>query len=391
MPFVREVTPSGLLLPGTVSVELLSAIVDNLAQPVFAKDRDSRFVLLNRAFAEFVGHPRESMLGKRDADFFPAEEAAFFRRIDERVFDLGVAQVIEEEALTDARGERRHIRTVKSPLRDENGEVTHLVGVIIDMSEVKAVEAKLRSANEALERAVEERTQALQDAQQALLRKERLTVLGQLAGGLAHQIRNPLAAMQTATAVLRRRLGEHTDEDVHQALTVIREEVWEANRIITDLIDYARVKPPSRSDVSVERLLAAALEATSPPPRVILEWDVAPGLVVRVDERQTRDALGNVVRNAFEAMPQGGTLMISAVAEGECALISLEDTGPGLTRDSMQRLFEPLVTSKPLGLGLGLSTARALVENQGGTIRCATQQGKGARFDVRLPIPDADV
>lgn len=377
-------------IPGSVSVELLSAIVENMAQPVFVKDRASRFVLLNRAFTDLVGHSRQAMLGKTDEDFFPPDEAAFFRRMDQRVFEIGEPQMIEEEALTDSTGGRRFIRTVKSPLTDASGQVTHLVGVIVDMSEVKAAEAKLRSANEELERAVEERTRALRDMQQALLRKERLTVLGQLAGGLAHQIRNPLAAMQTATAVLRRRLGEHTDEDVHQALNVIREEVWEANRIITDLIDYARVKPPSRSDVSVERLLAAALEATSPPPRVVLQWDLAPGLVVRVDERQTCDALGNVVRNAFEAMPQGGTLTISAHEERGDALIALEDTGPGLTRDSIQHLFEPLVTSKPLGLGLGLSTARALVENQGGTIRCATHRGVGARFEVRLPLPSRD-
>ncbi len=389
MPQAREQFGAGSLVPGGIPVELLSAIVENVAQPVFVKDRDSRFVLLNRAFCEFVGHTRDALLGHSDADFFPAEEAELFRRVDVRVFDDGAPQIVEEEAVT-ARGVLRYVRTIKSPICDEHGHVTHLVGVLVDMSQVRAAELRLRSANEELERAVEERTRALRDVQQALLRKERLTVLGQLAGGLAHQIRNPLAAMQTATAVLRRRLGEHADEDVVSALNVIREEVWEANRIITDLIDYARVKPPSRADVSVEKLLAAALEATTPPPRVVLQWDLAPDLVVRVDERQTRDALGNVVRNAFEAMPQGGTLTISAHEEGGVALIALEDTGPGLTRAGIQQLFEPLVTSKPLGLGLGLSTARALVENQGGTIRCATTRGVGARFEVRLPVPGHD-
>src|SRR5262245_52121940 len=137
MPYLSEPSSDPLLLPGTVSVELLSAIVDNLAQPVFAKDRECRFVLLNRAFSELVGFDREAMLGKTDAEFFPAEEAAFFRRIDLRVFETGLPQTIEEEPLTDATGERRHIRTVKSPLRDADGTVTHLVGVIIDMSQVK--------------------------------------------------------------------------------------------------------------------------------------------------------------------------------------------------------------------------------------------------------------
>lgn len=389
MSDVPELPPS-LALPGAMSLELLAAVVENVAQPVFVKDAQSRFVLLNRAFVTLVGHERETMLGKTDADFFPEAEADFFRKMDERVLHEGTSLTIEEEPVTDAQGQRRYLRTTKSPLRDASGRVTHLVGVIVDMSEVKRAEPLLRSANEELERAVEERTRDLRDVQQALLRKERLTVLGQLAGGLAHQIRNPLAAMQTAAAVLRRRLGEHEDPDVLSALNVIREEVWEANRIITDLLDYARVKPPSRADVQVEQLLAAAIDATTPPSRVILQWDVTPGIVVRVDERQTRDALENVVRNAFEAMPQGGTLSISAHVDAGAALIALEDTGPGLTRDSLKHLFEPLVTSKPLGLGLGLSTARALVENQGGTIRCATQRGTGARFEVRLPLRDGE-
>ena len=387
MAVVSELSTSGFFLPGTVSAELLSAIVENVAQPLFVKDRALRFVLLNRAFGELVGRARADMLGRTDAELFPSALASTFASAASRVFTTGSTEVIEEHELTHASGERRRVRTVAAPLHDADGSVTHLVGVIVDMSEVRAAEAKLRSANEELERAVEERTQALRDVQQALLRKERLTVLGQLAGGLAHQIRNPLAAMQTAAAVLRRRLGEHSDEDVHHALTVIREEVWEANRIITDLLDYARVKPPSVADVSVEKLLAAALEAVTTPARVVVQWELTPDLEVHVDERQTRDAIGNVMRNAFEAMSSGGTLTIGAHPDGTDVMITIEDTGAGFARDTAQRLFEPLVTTKPLGLGLGLSTARALVQNQGGTIRAGTPRGTGARFELRLPMP----
>jgi PAS domain S-box-containing protein len=381
---------AGLLLPGPVSVSFLSAIVESVGHPVFVKDRSFRFVLLNRACVDLFGHPRAEMLGKTDYDFFPPGEADLFRAYDQRVFDGGKSQVIEEEPITDRSGRRHRLRTVKAPLVNEKGEITHLVGIITDLTAIKAAEAALRSANEELERAVEERTQALRDVQQALLRKERLSVLGQLAGGLAHQIRNPLAAMQTAAAVLRRKLGDHADDEVHQALNVIREEVWEANRIITDLLDYARVKPPSRGDVDVERLIHNALEAAKVPEHVNVRWDLDEALIVRVDERQMRDALGNVLRNAVEAMPQGGILTITAHADGDVAVIGVEDTGPGLTRDSIAHLFEPLVTSKPLGLGLGLSTARTLIENQGGSIRAATQRGVGARFEVRVPMGALD-
>jgi len=390
MADVPELSTSGLMIPDSASVDLLSAIVDNVAQPVFVMDRAHRLVLVNRAFCELVGRARAELLGRSGPDAFAHDDAALLVDSASRVFTTGRTEVIEEHALTHASGEARHVRTVKAPLHGADGSVTHLVAVVVDVSQTRAAEVRLRTANDELERAVEERTRALRDVQQALLRKERLTVLGQLAGGLAHQIRNPLAAMQTAAAVLRRRLGENVDPDVHQALTVIREEVWEANRIITDLLDYARVKPPTAAIVSVEKLLAAALEGAPPPSRVTVKWDVASALNVRVDERQVRDALGNLIRNAYEAMPQGGTLTVSAHADAEEIVIAVEDTGPGLTRDTVQRLFEPLVTTKPLGLGLGLSTARALVENQGGSIRHATSRGTGgARFELRLPIPPA--
>jgi PAS domain S-box-containing protein len=386
MADVPELSTSGLMIPDSASVDLLSAIVDNVAQPVFVMDRSQRLVLVNRALSELLGRPRAEMVGRNGAEAFSHADAGILVSTASRVFTTGRTEVIEEHAFKHASGDARHVRMVKAPLFGADGTVTHLVAVVVDVSEARAAEVRLRTANEELERAVEERTRALRDVQQALLRKERLTVLGQLAGGLAHQIRNPLAAMQTAAAILRRRLGDHGDPDIQQALTVIREEVWEANRIITDLLDYARVKPPAATVIAVDALIAAALEATPPPPRITAKHDVAPGVTVRVDERQVRDALGNVIRNAYEAMLQGGTLTISADVLPDEVVIVVEDTGPGLTRESIQRLFEPLVTTKPLGLGLGLSTARALIENQGGTIRCATSRGTGgARFELRLP------
>lgn len=373
-----------------VSAQLLAGIIEHIAHPVFVKDRDFRLVLINRACCDLLGRTHDEVIGRTDYELFPTSEADFFRNVDQRVFGTGQPIKVDEEPITDASGQTHRLQTAKVPLVDEAGVITHIVGIITDVTQLKTAEEALRSANEELERAVEERSDALRDAQQALLRKERLAVLGQLAGGLAHQIRNPLAAMATAAAILRKKLGEHADDDVRQALNVIREEVWEANRIITDLLDYARVKPPSRGDVSVQTLLDAAIEHAKPPPNVMITWEVDEGLMVRVDERQMRDALGNVVRNAIEAMPGGGMLRITAHAGEDGTVIGVEDSGPGITRASIAHLFEPLVTSKPLGLGLGLSTARALVENQGGTIRCATQRGSGARFEIRVPIGEPD-
>jgi PAS domain S-box-containing protein len=372
---------------GEAAPEFLRAVVERIALPVFVKDDSFRFVLVNPSLCELVGRDERELLGRTDFDFFPEAQARAFREMDVRVLTKGNTVAVEEESLTDRGGCIHILRTVKAPLRAPGSEaITHIVGVIADVTRVKEAEQALRNANEDLERRVRERTAELEAAQAALLREERLAVLGQLAAGLAHQIRNPLAAIATASSILKRKLAKVDDPDAKQALTAILEEVWEANRIITDLLDYARVKPPSLTRLSVADLVEAALGEASPPGGVTIERDLDPDLEVEVDLRQTRDALANVLRNAVEAMPGGGRLLVSAQRDGADALIAVEDSGPGLTRASLAGLFEPLVTSKPLGLGLGLATARLLVENQRGTIRAATGTGRGARFEIRLPL-----
>lgn len=369
---------------------LLESVIAGVPDAIFVKDRGHRYVLVNDAFVVLTGMTAERIVGAYDRDLVDAGREQRYRSTDARVLERGESVRFEDDYV-DPAGEIHYLSTTKVPLRDATGAITHVLGVTRDQTRTKTAEERLRLAKEDLERRVAERTEALRGAQQALLRKERLAVLGQLAGGLAHQIRNPLAAISNGASVLKRRLANQVDEDVRAALAVILEEVWEANRIITDLLDYARIRPPSQVEVVVTVLVDAALELAKPPESLEIRKSVEPGIVAWVDERQMRDALANVVRNACEAMPSGGHLVVDAVAEGPEIRIAIEDTGPGLTRGSLAYLFEPLVTTKPLGLGLGLATAKSLIENQGGSIRVSTlSSGRGARFEVRVPRPPED-
>jgi PAS domain S-box-containing protein len=364
----------------------LEEVVRHVAHPIFVKDRHHRFVWVNDALCELVGTPREALLGKTDHDFFPAPQADFFLEKDREVFETGRTVKIEEEPITDASQRRHVLATTKVPLRSPSGEITHLVGIIHEITQLKQVEEQLRLANEELERRVDERTRALRDAQAALLRKERMAALGQLSGGLAHQIRTPLTTISNAAAVLRRKLAGADDEDTRTALEIIAEEVWEANRIITDLLDFARVRPPSSARVPITTLIDGALQAVRPPGGITVIREIPADLEAWIDERQTRDALGNVLRNAVEAMGPEGQLTVRAAASSPYACIAVEDTGPGLEHEALVHLFEPLVTTKALGLGLGLTTARALIENQGGDIRYDSSREGGARFEIRVPL-----
>ena len=370
-------------LRGSVDLAFLRSVIDSLGHPFLVKDRSFRYVLVNDALSEMIGFPAETMLGRTDFEFFKQSEAQFFRDMDARVLATGET-VVTEEPITDASGAMHVLSTTKKPLVGPRGEVTHVVGIIHDITRLKAAEDALRVSNEELERRVRGRTAALQAAQSELVRSERLAVLGQLAGGLAHQIRNPLGAITNAAYVLQRVLARQPEPDASRAIAIILEEVWQANRIITDLIDYARVRMPERKAVDLAVLVDQALDAVERG-AVVVQREFVPLPRVAVDPDQVRDALLNLVRNAIEAMPDGGELHLGARPDGDEVELVVDDTGPGIPKELRDRLFEPLVTNKPLGLGLGLTTTRALIHNQGGSIVCESRDGGGTRFVIRLP------
>lgn len=378
--------PECLWAGAPLDVAFLASIVDHVAHPIFVKDRSFRFVLLNRALSELVGFPREQMLGKTDYDFFPKEQSDHFRRKDVEAFETRARVTVDEELITDKEGTTHVLATTKVPLFDAGGEPTHVVGIIHDVTQLKQAEQALREAHDDCRKMVEERTAELRRAQDELVRKERLAVLGQLAGGVAHQIRNPLAAMQNAVSLLRS-VGSRCLDDARfgEAIGVIEDEVRSANRIVTDLLEYARVRPPQRKAVDVGYVLEQALGAQLLPHdvRVVRELGDLPPAWIDADQVQV--ALYNVLRNALEAMPHGGTLRAEGWLEGDLVVLAITDSGPGISEAMRSHLFEPLVTTKPTGLGLGLTTARALIESQGGSLDWRDGPSGGARFLVRLP------
>ncbi len=368
-------------------------ICNHVAHPIFVKDRAFRFVFINDALSKMLGIPREQLLGKSDHDFFPKSEADFFRAKDIEMFTSGQKIVIDEEPLTDAAGVRHVLATTKVPMVDAAGNITHLVGIIHDITRLKTAEEELRSSNVELEERVRERTRALSAAQEDLVRKERLAVLGSLAGGVAHQIRNPLASIKTAAHVLRGLTcqgPEPPENPIAETVAIIQEEVGRANRIVTDLIDYARVREPDKRRIKAAFLVEQALGAFATSTAMHVERHVDEQLDVVVDPEQVQGALGNIVRNAVEAAcanGANGTLRVSSRREGEMLVIRISDSGPGVATAIRAHLFEPLFTTKTSGLGLGLVTARTLVECQGGRVELSPgSEIGGATFDVFLPL-----
>ncbi|MEN9581184.1 MAG: hypothetical protein RJA70_4193 [Pseudomonadota bacterium] len=359
----------------------LGLIAEHLHQPIFAKNMALEFVLVNSAYVDLLGRSRSALLGKTEREVLGEEHGAIAEDSDHEVFRHLHPVSREQDFLIAAGAGSQRRPTTKLPLTDTTGRVTHVICVVGQAGEHAASPQRIQ---EELERYAQERTRALRDVQDQLLRKERLMVLGQLAAGLAHQIRNPLGAISNGIALVKRQTSKLNNPIVDEALRIAGDEIWEANRIIGDLLEYARIRAAQRSHVELRHVVEGSLASEPIGPNLTVVNEVE-DLSVYVDEAQLRVALCNLIRNAREAMPEGGTLTLSTLADGDAVELRVADTGPGVSKAHRHLVFEPLVTSKPLGIGLGLPTARALVGNQGGTLDCVENPPVGACFVIRLP------
>ena len=361
------------------------AILDNIPDMAWLKDERGRFVLVNQPMATAAGRATPAdVVGLTDDDLWPRELAERYRRDDQEIVRTRIRKRIEEP-FVDNSGRHCWIETVKTCIVDDAGKVIGTTGIARDITARKQLEENLRAARDELERRVLERTAELAEAQEHLVRQERLAVLGQLAGGVAHQIRNPLAAIMNATYVLKRHLQPNQHQNVEDAIRIIHDEVRHANIIITGLLDYARVRTPDRHPTSIVHLLGRILSSEWIPANILVHRELPEGDVIsNVDADQLQGAISNVVRNAIDAMPDGGDLFVTLAALEDEVVITVNDTGPGISPHVRGHLFEPLHSTKPMGIGLGLVTARRLIEAHGGQISCVDVP-KGASFQIRLP------
>jgi len=273
--------------------------------------------------------------------------------------------------------------------------------------ERKHVEEQLKEYSEKLEQMVDERTRDLKEAQEQLLRREKLALLGQLAGSMGHELRNPLGAIKNAAYLLNMVL-EKPDPEVKESLDIIDREVVRANRIITSLLDFARTRTPVLRKTDVNELLRTVIEKAAVPRFVELRSELAESPPpIMADRDQLGQVFGNLVLNALQAMPNGGLLTVRSwedigpgTAVGSSAAgarqgtsagsgwvgVSIEDTGVGIAGEDVTRVFEPLFTTRAKGIGLGLPLARTLVEAHGGRIELSSQPAGGSRFTVLLPL-----
>jgi signal transduction histidine kinase len=256
--------------------------------------------------------------------------------------------------------------------------------------ERKNLEEQLTQYSEHLEELVEQKTAELK-------RAERLAAIGQMAAMVGHDLRSPLQAILNTIYLEKKQVdtleGYLAPNEVPQAQQLrdgpdkIKEQVAYMSSMVTDLLDFARTPSPKITRTSTEQLVNDALRRVVAPNNVVIEKRLDPSLPdLDVDPFLMQRALINIMSNALQAMPDGGTLCIMTKKNGQCASIDVADTGMGIPPENLSKLFEPLFTTKSRGVGLGLAIVKSTIEAHGGTITVESDVGRGSKFCIALPL-----
>lgn len=217
-----------------------------------------------------------------------------------------------------------------------------------------------------------------------LVRHERLAAVGEMASAVGHELRNPLSAVTNALFLVRAAVGEPVPPEIERQLQLAERETGRAVDITADLMSFVRHRTSAAEPVDLEGVARDVLDVVSCPEGVSVELDLAP-FVVTGDRGQLTEVLTNLVENAFDAMPGGGRLEVSATEEHGRVELTVADTGIGMDEATSRRVFEPFFTTRARGTGLGLAIVQRLVEDMGGTVALESAPGVGTRLTVRLP------
>jgi len=225
--------------------------------------------------------------------------------------------------------------------------------------------------------------------EEAMRRSDRLAVVGGLAAGLAHEIRNPLAAMTGSVELLGGSAG--LAESERQLLQVVRKEGQRLEALVRDFLSFAKPASPQLGSIDGRELVLETVElfrAEAERRGITVAVDAEAGLLLRADGPQMKQVLWNLLGNAADAMPAGGRIQVDLRQAGEQALLAVTDSGAGIADEDLARIFDPFFTTKERGTGLGLAIVHRVVEAHGGRIAVQSEPGKGSTFSVALPVAE---
>lgn len=258
-----------------------------------------------------------------------------------------------------------------------------VTGVLSDLERRRR--AELQATAQQLQRVYGE----LQDTFEQVRRADRLSAIGQLAAGLAHEIRNPLASIDGAAEVME--AADSPEEVRAETMGIVRKECARLNRLLTNLLDFARPRNPEWREVDVSRVLDSVIDLVKHSAGKGIQFErIAGERLPKLigDEEQIAQVILNLTINAAQAMPDGGRITLTASEKDKGVQIQVRDEGVGIPQEHLDKIFDPFFTTKDMGTGLGLSVVHQIVGQLGGTVSVARNQGSpGMTFSLQFPAP----
>lgn len=349
-------------------------------------DASGRIVDVNKMAGEVFGGSKEELLGKHFTEVNVVSQEDLLKLLNSFSRILDGKEGFMSLTITNKQGQERHLECSSSIIRTRDNALSGILVIARDVTERNYLQKKLEEYSQQLENLVEERTRQLKEAQERLLKSERLAAIGQVAAMVGHDLRNPLASISGATYYLKRKLYQKLDENARKMLEIIERDIQYSNKIINDLVEYSREIKLELTETTPKAIVKNGL-ALVEIPRNVKVLDLTqdkPKIKADVDKMQR--VFANIIKNAVDAMPDGGKLTILSRKSNGNVQFMFVDTGVGMAKEVLEKIWAPFFTTKAKGMGLGLPVCKRLIEAHGGKISVESIVGKGTTFKVTLPI-----
>jgi signal transduction histidine kinase len=267
---------------------------------------------------------------------------------------------------------------------DEVSDLSKRINAMLD--QISCSQEKLNDYASTLEKKVQEKKNELEEANNKLIKTERMAAIGEIAGMVGHDLRNPLSGIKNAVFLLKKKYRPLLGDGGTELLIIIDRAIEHSDKIINDLLDYSREMHLDYEEISPKSLICYTLLAINVPKKIKIFESVEDLPKIWVDTNKMQRVFTNLVKNSFEAMPDGGSLEINSRHDEQTVNFSFIDTGCGFSEDVAKKIFTPLFTTKAKGMGFGLSICKRIVETHGGKIEVKSALNKGTKFLITLPI-----
>ena len=381
------------------SEEKFRAIARSVKDAVILTDKNAKVVYWNPASEKIFGYSNSEVINKDLHELVVPktickEGKEYIINGVQKFAETGHGTIIDETIELVGRkkdGSEFSAKLSLTPIK--LNDEWHAVGVVKDITERKhdeeerkVLERKLAQYSKHLKYLVDLRTIQLKDANERLIKSERLAAIGELAGMVGHDLRNPLAGMRNATYFLKKKGKTMSDDQFNDMLENIDTAICRSDKIINDLLDYAREMTLELTKYNAHQLTNEAIKLVNVPKHIKITNHVQEKTSVWVNADKMHRVFTNLIKNAIDSMSQNGTLSIDSHKTKDFLAINFTDTGSGIPDDVLPKLFTPLFTTKAQGMGFGLAICKRIVEAHRGNISVKTKVNKGTTFTITFPL-----